>query len=219
MEFIENKLFTLRPDGFPRLDMHHLRSDDPIITPITIEWQKDKCNLLDIKFRQRTDQHSSIEGHKLRLFEPWKFDTITGDGNCLFRCLSKIISGTEEYHTKLRGEICRYMLSDGKDYISWYFEQVLATTPAEYLGNKCMCNEGFWGSDVELMTASALLKTDIYVANRIYRTEDSIIPEVRWLRISSSNSNDGSSAIYIANYYEHYEPVTTMINSLTPTFS
>ena len=29
--------------------------------------------------------------------------------------------------------------------IGWYFEQVLATTPAEYLGNKWMYNEGFVG--------------------------------------------------------------------------
>lgn len=76
--------------------------------------------------------------------------------------------------TPSSGEICRYILSDGKDTIGWYFSQVLATTPAEYLSEKCMYNTGNWGSDVELMAASALLKTDIYVANKIYRTDDSI---------------------------------------------
>ena len=217
MEYIEDKLFLLRKEKFPRLD--HLTSDSPIITPTTVEWQKEKCALLDFQFPQQTDQHSSIAGHSLSLFEPWTLDTIGDYGNCLFKCLSKIITGSEEYHAKLRGEICRYILSDGKDTIGWYFSQVLATTPAKYLSEKCMYNTGNWGSDVELMAASALLKTDIYVANKIYRTDDSIISEVRWSRIRSSNDNSKNSAIYISNFYDHYQPVTRMINSLTPTFN
>ena len=217
MEFIENQLFSLNVNGFPQL-VHHLKSDNPIISPITIEWQKEKCDLLGIQFQKQTEQHSSLAGQVLGNFEPWRSASITGDGNCLFRCLSKVISGSEEDHAKLRGEICRYMLGEGKEEISWYFSQVLSTTPAEYLGQSAMYVAGTWGSDVELMAASALLKTDIYVANRIYRTPDSLIPEVRWSRICASNDNSEDCAIYITNYHDHYEPVTTMMNSLTPTF-
>ena len=220
MEFIENQLFAPNLHEFPQLDInHHLKSDNPIISPITIEWQKEKCNLIQIQFQQYIDQHSSMAGQQLRNYEPWRFAPISGDGNCLFRCLSMVISGSQEYHTKLRGEICRYILSEGKDKISWYFRQVLSITPAEYLGQKVMYVPGTWGSDVELMAASAILETDIYVANKIYRLPGSLIPEVRWSRISASNDNSKYCAIYIANFNDHYEPVTAMINSLTPTFS
>ena len=218
MEFIENQLFALNLEEFPQLAIHHLKSNNPIISPITIEWQKEKCHLLEIQYQQQTDQHSSLAGQELRKFEPWRFATIAGDGNCLFRCLSKVISGCQDYHAKLRGEICRYILSEGKDEISWYFRQVLATTPAEYLSQKAMYVAGTWGSDVELMAASALLRTDIYVANQMYRTPDSIIPEVRWSRICASTNNSENCAIYIANFHDHYEPVTAMINSQIPTF-
>ena len=54
------------------------------------------------------------------------------------RYSSKVISGSEEVHAKLRREICRYMVGEGKDEISWYFSQVLSTTPAEYLGESVM---------------------------------------------------------------------------------
>ena len=155
MEFIENQLVSINVNEFPQLVIHHLKSDNSIISPITIEWQKVKCDLLGIQFQQQTDQHSSLEGQVLGNFEHWRPASITGDGNCLFRCLSKVISGSEEDHAKLRGEICRYMLDEGKDEISWYFSQVLSTTPAEYL---------------------------------------------------------------TANYHDYYEPVTAMMNSLTPTF-
>ena len=76
------------------------------------------------------DQHSSMAGQKLQAFAPWLCDSIGADGNCFFMCLSKEISGSEQHHAKLRGEIYRYMVSDGKDIIGWYFNQVLSITPS-----------------------------------------------------------------------------------------
>ena len=35
-------------------------------------------------------------------------------------------------------EIYRYMVSDGKDIIGWYFSQVLSTTPSDHLSRICM---------------------------------------------------------------------------------
>ena len=131
-------ILSVNVNEFPQLVIHHLKSDNPIISPITIEWQKEKCDLLGIQLQQQTDQHSSLAGQVLGNFEPWRSPSITGDGNCLFRCLSKVISGSEEDHAKLLGEIYRYMVGEGKDEISWYFNQVLSTTPAEYLGESVM---------------------------------------------------------------------------------
>ena len=218
MEFIEKQLFDIRLDEFPHLDMHHLKSDNPIIIPITTEWQKEKCYLLEIQFNQTIDQHSTMAGKKLRDFEPWECDTIEADGNCLFRCLSKLISGSEEYHSKVRGEICRYMLSDGKDTIGWYFTQTLTTTPSDHLSSTCMYNDGNWGTDTELITASALLEADIYIANKVFRTKESITTGISWSRIRASNNYDKNPALYIANYSDHYQPVTRMINCKNPTF-
>ena len=218
MEFVEKQLFDLRLDEFPRLDIHHLHSDNPIIAPITTEWQKERCNLLGIQFQQPTDQNSTMAGQKLRDFEPLKCDTIEGDGNCLFRCLSKVISGSEEYHAKVRGEICRYMLSDGKDIIGWYFTQILSTTPSDYLNNTCMYDNGIWGTDAELVTASALLQADIYVANKAYQTEETLTTDIRWSRLRASNNYNKNPALYISNFSNHSEPVTRMITCNNPTF-
>ena len=216
MEYLQREITT--PSTYTSFDLHTLKADDPSITPITIDWQKEKCTLLDCPFQQPTDQHSSMAGQKLQAYEPWLCDSIGADGNCRFRCLSKVISGSEEYHAKLRGEICRYMLSDGKDVIGWYFAQVLSTTPADHLSRTCMYNDGNWGTDAELLTASALLQTDIYVANKVYHTEDSKVADIRWSRIRASNINNKNHALYIANFSRHFEPVTRMINSQTPTF-
>ena len=216
MDFIEHRLLD-PSDSYETLN--HLTAIYPTITPITVEWQKEKCDLLGILFKQTTEQHPTLAGQKLKKYEPWICEDIGADGNCLFRCLSKLISGSEEYYVKLRGEICRYMVYDGKDTIGWYFREVLSTTPADHISTKFMYQSGFWGTDAELMAASALLQTDIYVANSFYKTPESIVREVRWSLIRPSNNNNKTHAIYIDNYNnKHYQPVTKMIDSLTPTF-
>ncbi|KAI6659466.1 hypothetical protein LOD99_10767 [Oopsacas minuta] len=193
-EFIQPKSSELS-----HLDIHHLESDNPIITPITTEWQKEKCNLLEIQFQQPTDQYSTIVGRRV--------------------CLSKLISGSQEYHAKIRGEVCRYMVSDEKDVINWYFNEVLTTTTSHHINGTSMSSNGSWATVAELIAASAQLEADIYVANKIYRTEGSLDTEIRWLRLSASNNYTHIPALYIANYSDHYEPVYNMFNNKNPTFS
>ena len=164
MEFIQQEIPA--PCAHPSNDLHCLASDVPLITPITVDWQKEKCALLDFPFKEPIDQHSSVAGQRLQAFAPWLCDSIGADGNCLFRCLSKVISGSEEHHAKLRDEICRYMVSDGKDIIGLYFNQVLSPIPSEHLIRTCMYNNGNWGTNAELIAASALLQMDIYVAKK-----------------------------------------------------
>ena len=104
MDFIEHRLLD-PSDSYETLN--HLTAIYPTITPITVEWQKEKCDLLGILFKQTTEQHPTLAGQMLKKYEPWICEDIGADGNCLFRCLSKLISGSEEYYVKLRGEICR----------------------------------------------------------------------------------------------------------------
>ena len=34
--------------------------------------------------------------------------------------ISKTLSGSEKHHVKLRGEICRYMVTEGRNSLGWY---------------------------------------------------------------------------------------------------
>ena len=140
MEFIQQEISV--PCANPSTDLHSLVSDYHLITHNTVDWQKEKCALLDFPFKEPIEKLSSMAVQKLQAFAPWLCDSIGADGNCLFMCLSKVISGSEEHHAKIRGEICRYMVSDGKDIIGWYFNQVMSTTPSEHLSRTCVYNNG-----------------------------------------------------------------------------
>ena len=51
MEFIQQEIPV--PCALSSIDLHSLASDDPLITPITIDWQKEKCALLDFPFKSQ----------------------------------------------------------------------------------------------------------------------------------------------------------------------
>ena len=99
--------------------------------------------------------------------------------------------------------------------MGWYITQVHSTTASKHLRMSNMSLGGVWGGDVELMAISAILETDIYVAN-LYNQED--VPEIRWSRIRSSNYENATNSLYISNFDSHYTPVCKMINSDTNTY-
>ena len=197
----------------------------PIISPFNFNWQMDKCSKLGIIYRQAIKQPSALAGSKLSDYLPWQYENIEKDGNCLFRCIFKLISGSQEYHAKIRGEICRFIGKDGREVLNWYFHAI-SETPLSYLKRTMMQQNAVWGIEVEIFAVSAILETEIYVAVECEDTNKVSISSydfhekiIRWYRYSASNNYDKSFAIYIANLKNHYEPVITLINSGSPTYA
>ena len=90
-------------------------------------------------------------------------------------------------------------------------------SPFEYMDEENpIYMEETWGSDVEIMCASAILDADIYVANNDYVPQGSQVPQVRWSLLRATPNP--TATLYIANYCSHYEPVSSMVNSFAPTY-
>ena len=66
------------------------------------------------------EQQQTLTGSLLSKFIPMQTEKIGKDGNCFFRCISKMLSGTEAHHIKLRAEVCRYIVTNGKSIIQRY---------------------------------------------------------------------------------------------------
>ena len=92
------------------------------------------------------------------LGSPSKLYHTRGDGNCLFRCLSYVLTGRQVYHTTLRTKISSHMRD-----IENELRPHMNCSLDEYLTRSSMENDTVWGTDVEIFAASSLLKTDIYV--------------------------------------------------------
>ena len=144
VQYIENRLIGTPLDE-SLFALFHLSSDDAIIFYPSIEWKKKICSQLEISFETSIEQHSRLNGQKLDNFTPLRCDDIVGNGNCLFGCKSKILSGSENNHVKLRGKICHYMVTEGRNILGWYCTQVHSTTPVQQLRTRSMTVDGKWG--------------------------------------------------------------------------
>ena len=96
-----------------------------------------------------------------------------------------------------------------EEVLNWYF------TPLSYFTRTMMQQNRVWDSEVEKLAASAILKTDIYVIVEYNNSNEGSSygihqRTIRWCRYNASNSYDSFFAIYIANFRDHHEPVSTV---------
>ena len=85
-----------------------------------------------------------------------KIDHIRGDGNCLFRALSKELLGHEKFHYIIRRLIVQFM-SCNLNRFQQYCDQEIET----YISK--MASLGTWGTSTELYAIATLLQLDVYV--------------------------------------------------------
>ena len=199
--------------------MTRIRQNTPKYSPITPEWQKRKSFQLGIPYIGELQQHTTVAGELLSNYIPWQQEEIVADGNCFFRCISTIITGSQSSFEKLRQELCRYIVTEGsKEMLGYFFTKFKSTTtPLQHLKSTSMITDSVWATDVEIVAMSVLLRTDIYIAQKRCRNDGSD-SYIFWLRYHGSVENDQEHAIYITNFDHHYEPVIRLIDSPTPSY-
>ena len=88
---------------------------------------------------------------------------ITGDGNCFFRAISYVISGTERNHALVRDATVKHLLQT-KDMFSNTLRQEYRTV-REYVLKRKIMEDGTWATDTEISALANLIDTDIYSYN------------------------------------------------------
>ena len=79
--------------------------------PVDEEWQRQACRLLNLRFVQPFERESGGQDVILTLPDTCHLRRIGGDGNCLFRALSFIITGSESQHFEIRSSIVAHMFN------------------------------------------------------------------------------------------------------------
>ena len=98
---------------------------------------------------------------------------VGADGNCLFRSLCYVITGSEAQHYELRSDIISYMLSIpellcgiGADGHRNYLEEYGGYESVEnYLSETSMAVNGTWGTDFEMSVLAHQLNCVVYSYN------------------------------------------------------
>eukprot|EP00731_Ephydatia_muelleri_P005830 Em0003g78a len=127
-------------------------------------WQRQKCTQLGLTFHSANN--FDIGGPNIVLNRP-NTETILrarGDGNCLFRCLSQIITGSPDQHYAVRMCIITHMRHISHLLIGSY-EFDGGDDIEAYIANRKMDRNGSYGTNNEMLTLSHLLMCNVYSFN------------------------------------------------------
>lgn len=87
-----------------------------------------------------------------------RIDQISGDGNCLFRALSKEVFGSERFHCWLRNRIVDFMADN-----SPLFDQIRINDETMEAHLRRMRADGIWATTLELFAAASFFEKNIYL--------------------------------------------------------
>ena len=170
------------------------------------QWQTDKCSLLGLPFLCQNGVDRG--GPNVLLTRPRTTRTIRGDGNCLFRCFSYIITGSERYHTAVRRAMIAHMPNMPDTFVS-----STVHTVDQYIRNTGMDKSGTWGTDKEVVALAHLLNTRVFAYAPASNYWTYLAPEHVDPSLYTPRSEQ---SIYIVNAELHFTVVmsTRQISSL-----
>lgn len=88
---------------------------------------------------------------------------IKGDGNCWFRSISYLMTGSQEHHAILRAKVTTFMQDNLREAVNRFS---FTEDKPDYFDGWLMQGDGEWATEVEIMSTAAFLKTDIYTFTR-----------------------------------------------------
>ncbi|XP_074521381.1 uncharacterized protein LOC141787082 [Halichoeres trimaculatus] len=168
-------------------------SEELLFSPLSDEVSQALCRKLKISSEKL---HVASEFMNIgSLGTPCKNEKIAADGNCFFRAISQAVSGTQDYHRKVRLAVVKQLESNEVEYTSFLRSQYSSVT--EYLTKSRIKYLGSWATELEIQAAADCLGVNIFT-----------YCQDRWLQYSSRNTQLSNNSIYLENCNgNHYETV------------
>ena len=124
-----------------------------------------------------------------------------GDGNCLFRCFSNLLTGSQEHHFLVRTLICNYMR-----HIDNLLMFVLPSGDVlDHLRNSNMTNNFVWGTDIEIYAFAHMCQTNVYLFCESYDTW-----ALHSRNLSVSHMDVTGNSVYLYHPIDHYDVVCSV---------
>ena len=177
--------------------------------PVDCEWQINACSRLGIAFVGPNSVRPGGPRVPLKTPEARTIRRIVGDGNCLFRSLSYVITGSEEQHRAIRQRIVEHMFDISHFLLGIHIASQFSSV-AEYIRATEMHRPTTFGTEVEIFTMAHLLKTAIFSYSQTDR---------QWWRYSPnfvdmSLADDCTAmAMYLNHPHMHFEVVRSTVST------
>ena len=167
--------------------------------------KKASVHMLGMKFVRGNISHVPESCAFSTFHQPAVTGRILGDGNCFFRALAHVVTGSQEDHYELRVITTSYMQHNAED-LSCYLEA--NDCMEDYLVRSDMQSPSVWATEQEIFAAAYMLATPIFVFSKCGH-------RYKWLQFSPvsediSATEHSKEAIFLINISNHYETVRRM---------
>ena len=166
--------------------------------PVDEQWQRNMCAQTGLQFYAITRIRAGGPNVSLTRPDMRTVKRIQGDGNCLFRAFSYIITGSESQHMSVRQAILDHMIS-----IAHFMDRHIVgySSIQDYIADKKMDQEFTWGTDIEMLALAHLLQTPVIS----YSVQHDVWARYAPCHVDRTLVDDlQQMSIYIIHVYNHF---------------
>ena len=193
---------SLSIDGLEMLESSQTYECPYKYHPVDNQWQRMTCENMGLIYIQSND--ITPGGLHVSLTVPASIRSIRGDGNCFFRSLSNIITGSEEQHESVRLAIVRHMRAFGHLLHLHHDNRSID----EYIHISKMDESSTWATQVEMFALTHLLGICLYVYSEHFGRWNKYDPCI--LDSMITDGNLCNMGIYVNHPTNHFEVVTSI---------
>ena len=140
---------------------HEAPADIPLIFhSVDLQWQLDACQQLGLQ--HIAEPRLRPGGPTVLLTRPdmRSVRQISGDGNCLFRAFSYILTGSEEQHMAIRLAILDHLINNAQYFLGHHLTS--HNSIQRYIASTGMDRDSTWGTDIEMLSLAHMLQTPVH---------------------------------------------------------
>jgi len=176
------------------------------------EWQRSVCARLGLQFCNEARLNPGGPNIPIKRPDLRTVRRIVGDGNCLFRSFSYVITGSQDQHMAVRTAILTHMRSIYHLLLDQgVIPENLYSSVQEYISEQSLDEPGSWGSEVETFTFAHLLQTPILT----YDKSNAMWQRVAPVNVDPTLNDDLTQmSMYLIRSGNHYEVVSSIRKNL-----
>ena len=181
-----------------------------LLYPLDVAAQKSACDSLNLRYRQPNKVAPGGPNIPLKRLDLKTLRNTVGDGNCLFRAFSVLLTGTQHQHKQIRKTIVQHLIENEHLFVNnvMIFDCSKYKSMQAYIRGESMDLQG-WGGSTELYAFSHLLKKRIFTYTALTDTWESQCPS----RVDQSIIPPcNKQALYVYHTGDHYMLVTPLLN-------
>ena len=176
--------------------------------PLDVATQKSACELLNLRYRQPNRVVPGGPNIPLKRPDLKTLRNTVGDGSCLFRAFSILLTGTQHQHKQIRKTIVQHLIESEHLFVNnvMIFDRSKYRSVQAYIRGRSMDLQG-WGGSTELYAISHLLKKRVYTYTALTGTWESHCPSRVDQSIAPPSDKQG---LYVYHTGDHYMVVTSL---------